>query len=399
MLLLLVLACAGNIGEMYEAEKAAALAAPPAPGGRWNPELRLRISEETLGRAAREMVAAGALQIDKTYGVDNPLNIPLKARPSARVTRLDVSMGEDCGGCLLLDARLEGRTRWTAGPAEGAVPFDIRVAGQMRFSTQAQGQGWQLTGRIVEIGRVKVRAGSARAVDLAPVVRRWATEALKEAPPLQLGHLGGAAMPLRAIRIGETAGALEIEALGDVAGGRPVPPASAPPSSDWDLRIHPDTALALMRRMAFEAGPQELDVAIDPRALAVDGDRFTLALRLWRLKGAGWWRDYTVEGRMGVQRGALRMVGRDAREGEKSRGAGLADPVALLAEGRILDAVGDGVDQSLPAAQTIDVKGVRLAARLDTAQGDASALAVAGTLQISAAGTRPREGRRGGRPD
>ncbi|MEC7946562.1 MAG: hypothetical protein VX265_03280, partial [Myxococcota bacterium] len=155
----------------------------------------------------------------------------------------------------------------------------------------------------------------------------------------------------------------------------------------------------LMRRMAFEAGPQELDVAIDPRALAVDGDRFTLALRLWRLKGAGWWRDYTVEGRMGVQRGALRMVGRDAREGEKSRGAGLADPIALLAEGRILDAVGDGVDQSLPAAQTIDVKGVRLAARLDTAQGDASALAVAGTLQISAAGTRPREGRRGGRPD
>lgn len=391
MLLLLVLACAGNIGEMYEAEKAAALAAPPTPGERWSPELRLRIAEDALGRAAREVVAAGALRVERAYGVDNPLNIPLKARPSARVTRLDVSMGEDCSGCLLLDARLEGKTRWTAGPAEGAVPFRIRLAGQMRFSTQAQGQGWQVTGRIVEVGRIKVQAGSVRAIDLAPVVRGWATEALEKAPPIQLGHLGGGAMPLRAIRIGESEGALEIQALGDTAGGRPVSAASAPPSTDWDLRMHPDTALALIRRMAFEAGPQELDVAIDPRALAVDGDRFTLALRLWRLKGAGWWRDYTVDGRLGVQRGSLRMTGKDAQEGEKSRGAGLADPIALLAEGRILDAVGDGVDQSLPATQTLDLKGVRLAARVDTARGDGSALAVAGPLRISAAGAGPRK--------
>jgi hypothetical protein len=385
MLLLLVLACAGNISEMYEAEKAAALAPPSTPGKSWTPELRLRLSDAALARAAEEVVAAGVLSVDKAYGVDNPLGIPLKARPSATVTRLDVSVGEDCGGCLMLDGTLEGKARWAAGPAKGSVPFTARLGGRMRFSTEAQGDGWRVTGRVVELGRVKVQAGKVKAIDLTPIVRGWIDEALDQAPPLEFGRIGGEALPLRALRVREADGALEIQALGDVSGGKPVPAAAGPLGADWDLRMHPDTALALMRRTAFEAGPGELDVAIDPRALSVDGDTFKLGLRLWRLKGAGWWRDYTVDGTLGAKNGKLKLRGRDATEGEKSRGAGLADPLALLAEGRILDAVGSGVNQSLPAKRELAMKGVSLSAVADQARGDDGVLLVSGVLRVGKA--------------
>jgi hypothetical protein len=396
MLLLLVLACAGNIPELYEAERARALAPPEAAGQPWTPELRLRLSDAALGRAAEEVVAAGVLSLDKAYGVDNALGIPLKARPSAKVTDLSVSVGEDCGGCLVLDAKLEGTARWTAGPAKGAVPFTARLGGEMVFQTEPQGSGWRVTGRVVKLGRVKVKAGAVKAIDLAPVVRGWLEEALDEAPPLQLGRIGGDALPLRALRVRSADGAVELQALGDVSGGRPVPAASTPLAGDWDLRMHPDTALALMRRTAFEAGPGEMDVAIDPRAISVDGDRFTLGLRLWRLKGAGWWRDYTVDGRLFAKNGKLRFKGEQAAEGDKSRGAGLADPIALLAERRILEAVGEGVNQSLPAKRELAVKGVGLSAVADEARGEGGALVVSGALEVGAAPVE-REGKRGGR--
>ena len=47
MWLLAILACANNIREQYQAEKELALAAPPALGAHWDPELRIRLSDAT----------------------------------------------------------------------------------------------------------------------------------------------------------------------------------------------------------------------------------------------------------------------------------------------------------------------------------------------------------------
>jgi len=382
MLLLLVLACTSNIPTLYEAERAAALAPPPEPPSHWVPELRLRLSEETLGEAASEIMAAGLRSLDRMYRIDNPLGLRLEARPSARLTGLDVAVGEHCGGCLLLTGDLRGRAQWTAGPAGGAMPFTARIHARMAFETSRQGQGWDVTARVVEVGRMRIQAGAAQTVELKPLVRSWLTEALTDAPPLQVGHLGGEELPLRALRIRGGDGAVELQALSDVASGRPVAAATAPPAAGWDLRMHPDTALALMRRAAFVAGPGALDVAVDPRRLAFDGGRFTLDLRVWRLKGAGWWRDYTVAGTASVQDGRLRVLGQQAHEGDRSRGAGFADPIALLGEGRILRAVEDGVDQSIPARRRLVAGNVGLTARAETVTGDADALVLSGPLQI-----------------
>ena len=391
-LLLLVLGCAPNITALYDAERVAALATPAPPTRPWTPELRLRLSEEALGDAAAQVVAAGVLSLDETYRLDNPLGLPLEARPTARVKRLDVAVGEDCGGCLLLDGDIQGRARWKAGPASGTVPFTAQMQARMVFKTVSRADGWDVQARVVEIGRLRVQAGPAQALDLAPIVRGWLTDALEEAPPLQVGRVGGKQLPLRALRISESNQSVEIQALTDVAGGRPVPASSAAPDAAWDLRMHPDTVLALMRRTAFEEGPGEFDVAIDPRSLSVDGADFTLGMRVWRLKGAGWWRDYAVQGKMHVQKGRLRFTGEEALEGERSRGAGLADPLALLGERRILRAVEDGVDHSIRARQTLSGQDVGLAATAEQVTGTADALVLSGRIEVHG-GSGPRKAR------
>jgi len=397
MLLLLVLACTPNIPTLYEVERAAALAPPPEPPSHWAPELRLRLSEAALGAAASEVMAAGLRSLDRTYRVDNPLGLPREARPAARITNLDVEVGEDCGGCLLLSGDLRGRAQWQAGPATGTLPFTARVHARMAFETSREETGWDVTGRVVEVGRVRVEAGKAQALELKPLVRGWLTEALAEAPPLQVGHLGGEALPLRALRVRGGNGAVELQALSDVSAGRPVAAAAVPPTAGWDLRMHPDTALALMRRAAFVAGPGALDVAVDPRRLVVEGGRFTLDLRVWRLKGAGWWRDYTVDGTARVRDGRLRFVGEHAEEGERSRGAGLADPIALLGEGRILQAVEHGLDHSIPARRRVEAGDVAFAARAETIAGDADALLLSGPLKVRTIQSPEAAGSRGGK--
>ncbi len=394
MLLLLFFACAGNMTEQWEAERDAVLAAPrPALKG-WLPEVRFRFSEPALARAAGEMVAAGALSVDQPLEVPNPLGVPLRARPLATVTALDVSLEQGCAACAALDLTLDGGARWTAGPAKGQLPFTARVAGTLQFGVEEAADGWRVTGRIVEVGRIRVQAGDVMALDLSPFLGEWVGAALKDTPPLRLGTIGGDKLPFRKLRIAGDGGALELQGLTDVAGAKPVPAARQAPSDDWELRMHPDTALALMRRTAFQAGPGEMDVAIDPRALAVEGDRFTLGLRIWRLQGRGWWRDYTVTGGVGVKNGKIRLKGEEAAEAGKSPGAGWADPLALLVEKRILESVTDGVDQSVPARRKVAMDAVTLDAKAGSARGEDGDLVVTGALTVRPPdGTTPRKAR------
>ena len=140
----------------------------------------------------------------------------------------------------------------------------------------------------------------------------------------------------------------------------------------------------MMRRIAFEEGLLEHEIGIDPRSFSANGADFTLGLRIWRLSGAGWWRDYTVKGQMGLQGQELVLTGKDAIEGEKSRGAGLADPLALLFESVILKEVSKGVNQALPAQMATRVEGLVLAVKTTTVQGRGDALVLGGNLTAQA---------------
>ena len=304
-------------------------------------------------------------------------------KPKLKLRQLAVRVGEDCGGCLSVTAALKGSAKWTAGPLSGSVPVSGKVAGQLRFSVAKAGEAWRVSGKVARLDTVKLDRARAAKVDLTGVLGDWTRAALERAPAIQLGEFGGGGLPLRALKLDGEDGVLLIQGLAEVPGAVVVGPAPAL-QGDWDLRLHQDTVNALLRRKAFEAGALAYDTAADPRALRLDGDAFALDLRLWRLAGVGWWRDYTVRGDLGLSpKGKLSLRSTGAEEGAKSKGAGLADPIAFLAEGRILDEVGKAVKASVPAARKAKVGSQTLRVASSHAEGRSEQLVLSGTLELA----------------
>ncbi len=385
LLIALLAACAGDIQGLYNAERDAVLTTLGPPSTKaWDPELDVRISEPALQRVTEAGLREGVGEFRKKLTVPNPLGVELSVTPKGQVRSVRVQTKKGCTGCLTVTAKVQGDARWEAGPLGGTVPFAATVSGQVRFEAVPAKKGWEITGKLVSVDRVEMDRTRAAKVDLKPVLGEWIEDALKKAEPMDLGHFGGAGLPLRALRLDSDADALHILGLVDAVGAVPVTGKAAPLTQDWDLRIHETTLAMLARREAFQLGMLEHDTAADPRALHLDGDRFTLDLRLWRLSGMGWWRDYTVDGTLALnpRTHKLSLKATDAKATEKSKGAAIADPLAFLAEGQLLGAVTGAVRASVPAATRAKVGGRALKAEALTAKGEGQHLVVIGRMTL-----------------
>lgn len=391
-LLLLSLGCASGIRTMYETERDAALAKAAAPAEGWQPDLRVRLSSQALDGLVQATLDQGMLSWDEQLSLSGPLGLQARVEPSGRVRSLQLAASDACDGCLDVDAGLEGQARWSAAGTSGTVPFTAKVQGTVSFAVDRQGQGWQVHGSLRDVQRVELGVARLGSLDATELLGDWVRDALKEAKPLALGTFGGGELPLAAARLSSPRGQLELQLLTDVVDGGPVS-AGVALREDFEVRISSATALALARRKAFEAGTIAYDVAAVPTSLAVDDGSFSMGVRLWKLAGAGWWRDYAVTGTLGVQERQIRMQATEAVEGDKSAGAGLADPLALLAEGRILDAVADGLDQALPAAAGVTVGGQQVTARVEAVRGARAAIELTGRLLVGDTATEGGSGR------
>ena len=79
---------------------------------------------------------------------------------------------------------------------------------------------------------------------------------------------------------------------------------------------------------------------------------------------------------------AIKLVPKVAKEGEKSPGAGAADPLSLLAEGAILSAVEDGLAQTLPTSTSSTLGDKKVTARATSVKGMGGALVVRGEIRV-----------------
>ncbi|MFT5680276.1 MAG: hypothetical protein ACI8RZ_001182 [Myxococcota bacterium] len=378
-----LMGCAGNIHELYEQEKNAVLKPAPLPRtDSWEGDIHIRISPEALSEVSQAALDAGLLSWKKKLSLDTPIGTIASVRPRAHVTRLKVTTGGSCPDCLSLSGALEGEASWRAGPLSGSVPFTAKIGGDLVVSIERDGTDWAVMGTLAELSRLKVSAAQVGTVDVSRQLSQWGKAAVEAAPAFRISTLGGDVLPLRALRLTVDSAGLGLEALADVNGGTSIPTSNEALESDWQLRTSTETALAIMRRAAFEAGTLSHDVAIDPRALTAAASLFTLDLRIWRLSGPGWWRDYTVDGRMRVRGRKIELEGERAVEGDKSRGAGIADPLALLAEGRILEAVVDSLKQVVPGSRSAAVGDHKLKAVTREIKGIDGELVLTGVMKL-----------------
>jgi hypothetical protein len=380
--LLVMLGCAGNISALYEASREEALRPAGVAGDSWSPDIRARIRPSQLQSFATAALDAGLLAWEKPTTVRGPFGISATLTPSATVEQLRVIVGSDCESCLSVTGNLAGSARWEVGGMGGNIPFTARIAADVALALEPVGDGYRLRGRVSDIKRVKLTSDlAALRVDLTGAVGDWARSGLASAPAFTVAELGGDKLPLRAATLRLKSDGIFIDALSDVTGG-PVSAGSGalPDGVDWEVRVSEATVAAMLRRAAFEAGSVGYDVAIDPQSIDIEGDRFTMGLRLWRLAGRGWWRDYDVTGAVGVKRQKLSLEADAAEEVGKSPGAGLADPLALIAERKILDAIVDNLQQAVPGARRASIRGLKVAAVTKDFSGEGEAVVLRGTL-------------------
>lgn len=381
---LLLGACAGRIEALYAETREAVLApVPPAPP-QWAPDAVLLLPDdllEALVGQALEAVLDGVRNRITVGGVFAGASVV----PKAALRKLEVSPGSACDACLTVRLRLKLSAEVVIGPvamqpvqATADATVQLEVVDEPAAGTTPR----RLVARVRQVDRLDVGGADGVQLVLDGALERWVQDLLSNRlPPIPLAEPG--AVPLRALRVRAVEGALVVEALTE-GGAEATALRPAVPPGHWGVAVAQDALLALARRAAFEQGVLDLDVYLDPRGLTVDGDRFALDLRVWRLAGRGWWRDYRVSGAVNTTGQRLRLEPDAVEEVDRSRWAGLADPLALLARSRILDAIAEGATQSIKARSGVVVAGLEVTADVRSVEGvrheAGGDVVVAGTL-------------------
>jgi hypothetical protein len=339
--------CPASVLGEYQASKAEVLGAPAELGANWKPEVRVRLSPD-LAQAVVQSVLEEGLTTKRAITVSGPLGISARVEPSVDVEELSLGPAKSCERCVNARASLDGKVDYDVAGYRGSVPLHGRVAADVALALVRSENEWSASATIEDVQSLEIDVPHAGKVALEGELEQWAKRGLREAPAIRLGTFGGGGLPIRAARVAWMGDAAELEGATDVVGATPVSPGGAAPAG-WSVSLDTQTLLALARRAAFQQGALSHDVAVDPRALRIeDGGAFTLDLRLWRLTGGGWWRDYTVRGTLAIDGGKLVVRSDEVTETGKSRGAGFADPLALLVEGRILQSIADAFDRAIP---------------------------------------------------
>ncbi len=383
MLLLALFACTPDIRGLYEEERTSALEVATERPRDWKPDVSLQIAgpdfEEAVGTALESALTRARDPLVVPIG----LGLEARLRPEFTVQEATVAGSTACPACLSFDAELTGRATWSLGPASGTIPLDVSAQGVFALEV-ADGNVVQATPRSVSSVRVKVKDVGGLKVNPSKQIQAWMTDQLStRIPKIRIVELDTSLLPLRDLRLRSEDGAVRIEALSDVPGSRPLGAVEAP-AAGVRLAISETALVGLARRAAFQKGELTMDVYADPLEMNVEGSAFTLDLRIWRLVGRGWWRDYRIFGELSAKGGAIHLAPTRVEELGKSAGAGLVDPLAALFEGKILEAITQSVAQTLPATRAQDLGVVQLRAETTGVSGADGTLVVDGKLLVRA---------------
>ncbi|MEN9787827.1 MAG: hypothetical protein RLZZ299_3091 [Pseudomonadota bacterium] len=388
--LALLLACGPDIRALHAQARTDALAsASDDLRPDWRPDVRVDIAPPALRDATRTSVEV-ALQALPTTTVALPLGLGVTLAPELTLESLALTADPACPSCVDAALDLGGSVRWSVGGRSGSLRVRGGAEAVLAFDVEER---TRVLARLRDVRRVRLQLGAIPAldVDATEVVRATVRESLaRRVPPTLLTDVSGSTLPLRTLRVRARGAGAVIDMLSDAPAGTPV--AEGEPLADGvRVRMSTATLTTLLRREAFRTGAVGLDTWVDPHDVRFGDGTFSLRLRLWRLAGRGWWRDYAVSGSARVRQGALELAAVRAEEQGRSRGAALSDPLAVLAEGLVLRGLSRALTTSLPGETAVDAGGVALSTRLVDVRGsiDGGWVEVLGNLAVRRGGAAP----------
>ena len=377
MLTLLWMACsAEDVTADFEARKAHALGDPAPWKEGWETEVALRLDGALVSKLVQGSANA------ELKGLE-----PVEVGGLGRVT-FTAEMSEalltkaTCEACVGLTGTIEGKARLKVAGVSKDVPFTVRFKGQLEFASVEVGAGRNLTMSLRKVQDLELAGYEGQ---LGGGLKKQLKGLLGKVDAVDLGPIGSVELPLRDIRLRGDKEGLTIEALAtcvDSAGtGLP-----AWGKQDFTVVLSEGVLLGTARKEALNAGDvsgeHALDIHVEPTSLDVEGEGFTMGLRVWRLEGTGWWRDYTIEGPIQVERGLVRMRAESVEEGDKSPGAAIVDPLSWLGEGFIMDTMAEAAQGGFPTRDAFGVGDLKMTTVLTGVEGKGDALVLVGSARV-----------------
>ena len=385
----LLVGCPRSIHPDFDRTQESALqtAGPlPAP---FVPDARLVLRQEAISSA-----------LDAYAGTLEPIRTSFDlgvASVQPRVTIRQLSLAPrspDCSPCLRLQGQLGGTTKVVTPLGDTRFPlnatFTLDVSLELQDTTDGK---HRLVAKAKEVRQLKFEAAGVQA-DLGVwrgPIRSWIDEALvKDLPQMPLIDVDLEALPLVQVALSTAPGIVVVNLRSDVPHTQYLDSNIGVPHADWSLHLTQPVVLGMMRRAAFtqepfevERGPFTYTLLAEPTDVHfLQEERFQLELRLWSLKGRGWWRDYRVSGPLVVNGKKVIATAKEIEPFGASPGAFLADPLAALAQSRVLEALSDGV--SAPFDPKIEHQDAHITSivRVRTIEESEGVVKIEGTLKV-----------------
>lgn len=381
VLLLTVLGCGHNqaVFQGYEKAKTAAMVDPgPAPAA-WKPDVRVEISPPLLDRLVRlGLESAGSYTAEVDFGLG-------KATPTLMAQKVALGPSRKCPTCFTVDLDLDGHIDWTAGMlGKGTVPAQASARFEVELTTVRDGDDWVVQGLPRDVRRVSIEvpgwSAAVRRAANAPL-ERWLNQQVEQLEPFPLTRIGGTDLPIRALGVEPRGTGIKVLALSAVPdGGQVLPDGGQIPKQGFAVWVANRSVVQFAARKAFEQGPGKYDVVPVPTSLAIHKNGFELGLRLWGLRGRGWWRDYRATGGVKIYKGEFGLEAQQVDQVAMSKGAVAADPLMFLAQGMVVDVIHDALQVALPAVHEVDMGTASSRTVVHALRGENDSIRIAGDV-------------------
>jgi len=385
--------CAKSVIPLYESAREAALAKPGKVKDDWKPDAVLHLSADALNPLIEAV-------LEKHGTLSEKLDLKVGTlTPNLKVKKLTLGPAKGCKGCIGVDAKLAGSVAWRTVIAKGKEDLSANLS--FNAVVEVIEEDDQFVIHMIPKNLRDVSAKVAgKSLDYAegPIEKWVAANVLDDIPPLPIAKLGSGEVPLRAVRASATGDTIQLQLLTSSPTPKSVAVDRTKVESGWKLEISTDSLVDLAAAASFENGAVGYSVVPIPTGLAfADGEQFTLDLRLWRIKGKGWWRDYEITGTTKLTDKGLKLKPESVEEAGQSPGADVADPLAMIGEGVILKTIEKALTTTLPSDQKTRVDGVKTNVKITDIGPFSNGVAVSGDLTVASAKSEDRTQKKGKR--
>ena len=367
-----LIGCSGKIKSLYEQEKSNALLVLTEAPDDWKPDLRLRIAYSTINDLGKEALNTKLKKVKINHKILRS-EVALVFKNEVQSFRIQDTPDESFG----FKTRIKGTLDLDTLILKKTIPYSLSFEGDVEIFEK----DGSILGRLQSAKKLSLKTQEIPNLDLSGILEGWFKENIPKTKPFELTKLDLQNLQLRAINIDSNTKSADINMLSNVNGSRPIPRPDTKIKSDWELQLSQSLLKGWARRAAFKKGILQHGIAIDPKNIQLENQDFSMDLRLWKLEGGQWWRDYSITGDIDIKDKKLHLQGKEVKEIAESNWAGLADPLALLAEGFILDTIKEQINYAIPSQHSTNLQGRKLKAVLKNVRGENRHLSLYGSFE------------------